>query len=224
MPTDMHLECWTMLPWLVTGRISIIDRQRAERHLLECEECRIELDEQRRLCEAVRREESVVLAPHASLQALMSRIEASDAPATIQPSIATSVSQPAPSRARAPRWLAIAASIQVFVIAGLLAIVWQQRAAEMSAPRFTTLSNASLPRTDGQILRAVFRKETTNGELQALLSQIDAQVIAGPSEAGVYTLRLPNSVAPPQVDSVLQTLRRDPNTVFAEYVSAEVRR
>ena len=154
----------------------------------------------------------------------MNRIEANDAPAEIQSSSVTSVSQPAPSRARAPRWLAIAASIQVFVIAGLLAIVWQQRAAEMSAPRFTTLTNASVPRTDGLTLRAVFRKETTNGELQALLSEIDAQVIAGPSEAGVYTLRLPNSGAPPQVDSVLQTLRRDPNTVFAEYVSAEVRR
>lgn len=217
MSSDLHRECWTMLPWFVTSRVSAHDRKRIERHLLECADCRTELDAQRAICEHMRGDEAVLLAPNASLQKLMARI---DGASPVTPSSEAQVSQR--SKAAGPaRWLAVAAAVQTIAIGALLTLLWQQRESEISAPRFITLSEPTTIAGQGPILRIVFSNEATANELQDLLHGIGAQVVAGPSEAGVYTLRLHEELEPRDVASTLQSVRAHPEVIFAEHVSAE---
>lgn len=213
-----------MLPWIVTGRIAASDKQRFERHLSECADCRAELEQQRELCEKIRGDEAVMLAPQASLQKLMARID-SNVPEPLEPSNTTPVSLPKlPLKTRTvSRWLAFAAALQTIAIAALLGLVWQQREAEMNAPRFTTLS-APAAQPSGALLRVVFSAQMTNAELQQLMRSVDATVVAGPTEAGVYTLRLTRGSSAQDIGAALTQVRADPNVVFAESLPVEARR
>uniref|UniRef100_UPI003D768425 S8 family serine peptidase n=1 Tax=Salmonella enterica TaxID=28901 RepID=UPI003D768425 len=69
---------------------------------------------------------------------------------------------------------------------------------------------------DGILLRVVFKPEMTNAELQDLLGSVGAQVVQGPTEAGVFTLQLDDSNR--NVGAVLERVRAHPRVVFAEHV------
>jgi len=74
-PLGAHGECWNLLPWIANESAAARDVARVEAHLHSCRECQEELEFQRRLRNAIRSEEAVVLAPQTSLQKLMQRID-----------------------------------------------------------------------------------------------------------------------------------------------------
>lgn len=212
-PTDTHQECWELLPWLANERATAKDLTRVEEHLRECRECQEELEVQRRLRNAIRTEDSVVLAPQNSFQKLMQRIDA-DAPP-----LGSAVADSAPvglvprRMIRWSRWLPIAAGIQGITIAALLGTLWWQSRTTLMAPRFTTLTTQT-EQTRGPVLRVVFADAMTLDDVGEIVRSIDAQIVAGPSEAGVYTLGLSSTAEP--VTSALARLRSDSRIVFAE--------
>lgn len=216
--TSQHEYCWTLLPWFVTGRVSASDAQKIERHLLDCAACRAELEQQRLLCGTIRRDEPVMLAPQASLQKLMARIDASVP--EIQAATSTA---PSPTRAsgRARSWLAVAAGLQAIAIVALLALVWQQVSSDLTAPRFTTLTNPSAIRAERTMVRIVFKPDMTTSQLQSLLRANDAQILAGPTAAGVYTLQVNRPEATDDLTATLARLRGDANVIFAEPVQGD---
>lgn len=224
MSHDTHDSCWQLLPWFVIGRLSASDAQRVERHLEECSACRDELEEQRTLCAHIRRDEPLLLAPQSSLQKMMARIDASmpvmdhiEDESTGTASVALA---PAPRPPRSYRWLAIAAAVQAVAIAALLALVVRQTTDEVTAPRFTTLSTPDAAKLEGALLRVVFKPDTPAAQIQTLLHSVQAQVIAGPTEAGVYTVKLAGA---PGSDSAqkLSQVRADGSVIFAEQIAAE---
>jgi anti-sigma factor RsiW len=222
MTSDTHEYCWKLLPWFVTGRLSGDDAQRIERHLESCAACRAELAEQRELSMHIRRDEPVLLAPQASLQKMMARIDAIAATKNeldIEP--APQLPSAMPTKVRRYRWLAIAAALQAVTIAFLLTMVLRQTTQEMTAPRFNTLTTASTANESGSSLRVVFKPETQAGAMQSLLRSVNAQVTAGPTEAGVYTLRLANEANEREVARALSQVRADKSVIFAEHVSIE---
>jgi hypothetical protein len=102
-------------------------------------------------------------------------------------------------------------------------------------PIYETLTSpTALPvtaATSSESVRVVFRRDVALAEVNALLREIPAQIIAGPTEAGVFTLALPVADAS-NVDltkngqtnsavSVLARLRTDARVIFAE--PAEIR-
>lgn len=218
-PTDLHQECWELLPWLANERATPKEIARVDEHLRDCRECQKELELQRRLREAIRTEDSVVLAPQTSLQKLMQRIDA-DAPAI---DVAVANSEPTATNGTSPgriairrsRWLPIAAAIQGIAIVALLGTLWWQSHATLTAPRFTTLtSDAVLARAPA--IRIVFADGVTLNEVNEIVRSIDAQIVAGPSEVGVYTLGLSAEL----VENALERLRADRRIVFAEPAQA----
>jgi anti-sigma factor RsiW len=233
MSNDTHDYCWKMLPWFVTGRLSASDLQRLERHLEDCSACRAELAEQRELCGHIRRDEPLMLAPQSSLQKMMARIDSAEsgsgdldtAPDITRLDVPTNVVAdfPAarPAKPRSYRWLAVAAAVQTFAIAFLLTLVVRQTSEEMTAPRFSTLSSPGTASADGALLRVVFNPETSAAQVQTLLRSVGAQVVAGPTEAGVYTLRLERKPDESAVAQALSQVRADGSVVFAEHVSVE---
>ena len=62
-PSDIHDECWELLPWLANERLGPRETARVEVHLRDCAACREELQMQQRLRQAIREQDAVVLAP-----------------------------------------------------------------------------------------------------------------------------------------------------------------
>jgi hypothetical protein len=220
-----HGECWNLLPWIANESAAAKDVARIEAHLRDCRECQEELEFQRQLRNAIRSEEAVVLAPQTSLQKLMQRIdtvadmdddEQEVAPAAVAELIASARREPA----RWSRWLPIAAAVQGIAIAGLLAALWTQSQSrdDLAAARYSMLTTPTATVTHGPVIRVVFAGNIALDDMNRALRAIDAQVIAGPSEAGVYTLGLAAGAADKSgsVEKALAQLRADDHVMFAE--------
>jgi anti-sigma factor RsiW len=214
---DKHRECWELLPWYANERLPLKDVQRIEAHLRECTPCRMELTEQRALRDAIRAEDAVVLAPQASFQKLMQRIDSDDQRRPVNEP-ASRMHRPA----RAPRWLAFAAGVQAFAIAALLGTVWWQSEQIRTAPRFSTLTAPSSA-PEGPVIRIVFGEQVTVGEINDLLRSLQAHIVAGPNSAGVYTLQLGDPKHDSSdIEEIAAQLRTDPRVIFSEPAIAEI--
>jgi hypothetical protein len=212
-----HGECWNLLPWIANESASAKDVARAEAHLRDCRECQEELEFQRQLRNAIRAEDAVVLAPQTSLQKLMQRIDTvEDIDEEPQASPADVVVLPPRKQTMWSRWLPIAAAVQGIAIAGLLATVWMQSSDRMTAPLYETRT-ASDKAIHRPVVRVVFTGNASLDDMSRVLRSVDAQIIAGPSEAGVYTLGLAaTSSDESAVDRALAQLRTDSHVRFAE--------
>lgn len=223
-PLGAHGECWNLLPWIANESAAVKDVARVEAHLRDCRECQEELEFQRQLRNAIRSEEAVVLAPQTSLQKLMQRIdtvadmdddEQELAPAATVESVAVVRRAPA----RWSRWLPIAAAVQGIAIAGLLAALWTQSQShdDLTAGRYNVLTTPTAAVTGKPVIRVVFGGNVALDEMNRVLRAIDAQIIAGPSEAGVYTLGLAAGTAnQAEVEKAIAELRADGRVKFAE--------
>jgi hypothetical protein len=191
---------------------------RVEEHLRDCRECQEELSFQRQLREAIRSEEAIVLAPQTSLQKLMHRID-SVADMDDEHEVAPAAAEPVVAR-REParlRWLPIAAAVQGIAIAGLLAALWSQSRDELAAGRYSVLTTPTAAVARGPVIRVVFGGNVALDDMNRVLRSIDAQIIAGPSEAGVYTLGLASGAAGKSaVEKAIAQLRADGRVMFAE--------
>jgi hypothetical protein len=216
-PLGAHGECWNLLPWIANESAAAKDMARVEEHLRSCRECQEELDFQRQLREAIRSEEAIVLAPQTSLNKLMLRIDSADmdddeaaAPVPLAPVIA----RREPARLR---WLPIAAAVQGIAIAGLVSALWLQSRDDLTAGRYNVLTTPTAAVAGGPVIRVVFGGNVALGDVNRVLRSIEAQIISGPSEAGVYTLGLASGAAdPPGVEKAIAQLRADSRVMFAE--------
>jgi hypothetical protein len=226
---DLHRECWDLLPWIANERATPHELSRIEAHLQDCSECREELENQRSLRAAMRAETPVVLAPQTSLQKLLQRIDGSEDTGAKDGRVAEIESTNAPAApmgskqaARPPQWLAIAAAIQGIVIATLLVTLWQQSREQLTAGLYVTMT--STPSTaPGPVIRVVFADGVALSEANEILLDLNAQIVAGPNTAGVYTLALNATDTPVQtVERIAARLREDRRIVYAEAAEAAV--
>lgn len=217
-PLGAHGECWNLLPWIANESAAAKDMARVEEHLRDCRECQEELSFQRQLREAIRSEEAIVLAPQTSLHKLMQRID-SVADVDDEHEVAPAAAEPVGAR-REParlRWLPIAAAVQGIAIAGLLAALWSQSRDELAAGRYSVLTTPTAAVAGGPVIRVVFGGNVALEDMNRVLRSIDAQIIAGPSEAGVYTLGLASGAADKSgVEKAIAQLRADGRVMFAE--------
>jgi hypothetical protein len=208
-----HEQIAALLPWYVNGTIGDFERQRVDAHLIACAGCRGELAQERRIYQGMTAEPAVEYMPAASLKRLQARLDG------VAGAASANAEAPVPA-ARKPRrrsltWQGlIAASVAVMAVAlSLLAADrWMQFRAHAAVPDYHTVTT-SIPRPQGEVIRAVFSPTITLVELQAVLDEAQLRIISGPTEAGVYSLAS-NSGRP--VSASLASLRRDEKVRFAE--------
>jgi anti-sigma factor RsiW len=202
----VHARVWHMLPWWVNGTLSQQDNERVERHVNQCAACAAEVELQRAL-QATLRSDPVMMAPQSGWQKMVERLD--DDAATHDgksPSI----------------WWRGAVAVQTLLIVGLTTLLWQSYSSNSDAntamlqPRYETLTaNTMTPASDARgTVRVVFRKDVSLAEVNALLRSRSAQIVSGPSEAGVYTLA--PSVSSDADTQLLDQLRKDERVIFAE--------
>jgi hypothetical protein len=208
--TRVHEEVTALIPWHVNGTLGEHERQRLDAHLLLCANCRDALAQERRVFEGVSAEPAVEYMPAASLKRLQARLDSPDSAASAAAPPAAPATE-AQGR-RSMRWQGLmAASIAVMAVAlsWLAADRWMQSRA---SPNYFTVTTAA-PHVPGEVIRAVFSPTITLTELQNILDAAQLRIVAGPTEAGVYSLAA-NSARP--VSSSLALLRQHSDVRFAE--------
>jgi hypothetical protein len=229
----------SLLPWFVNETLSAEDRGRVEAHIADCALCRAELAAERRIRTLLRKPEAVQAVPQLGLRKLLSRIdeerplaEGQHAVADVTPVHATHMAHPAPApgltrarRARRPwrtaltPWLAAAVVVEAIGLGVLGAQSAHQRNGLESAS-YSTMTAIAPSVTDGPGFRVVFTPGMTLIELRDVLRAQRLVVVAGPSEAGVFTLRLAGGATDAGASAdALATLRADPRVRFAEPVA-----
>jgi hypothetical protein len=216
-------EAARLLPWFVTGRLSATDAERVTQHLEHCEICRVDLADQRALRATLRTSSPVEYAPQAGLAKTMARIdELAREPAS---GFDNAAARRPDSRARQRRfgvtqWLTAAVVLQAIGLGAVGGSYFVRQPADRGKPGYETLSSPAAA-ANGARIRAVFAEGMTVGRLKELLAAQQLLIVAGPTEAGVFTLGATAAHDRAQWDVPLAALRADPHVLFAEPVAGD---
>jgi hypothetical protein len=201
-----HERALELLPWLVNATLRGSEREQLEAHVRDCLVCRAELRSQRALAAFVRDRPTLDRSVDQGFDALLARIDAGD------------VRTQTPRRWQTmlrdhPTWLAGASAAAAAV---LLLAVWigsGQSELARSVP-FTTLTQPQA--TAGLLLDVIFAEEVSEAQMRALLREIDATIVAGPSQLGRYTIRVAfDGTAARDANALLALLHEDARVRFA---------
>jgi predicted anti-sigma-YlaC factor YlaD len=201
-----HHEVFALLPWYVNATLEEADRQRVEAHLVNCTICREDLAAQQRICEAIEAQPALDYMPVASLKRLQARLDAQ----------AESAVAPAPPQEQATNrmpwrgWMAASVAAMAVAVALFAADRWVLEA--RLQPKYRTVTS-SVPRPQGEVIRAVFSPTITLVELQTILDEAQLRIVSGPTEAGVYSLASNSTLT---VHASLALLRQHSTVRFAE--------
>jgi hypothetical protein len=108
--------------------------------------------------------------------------------------------------------MAAAVAVMALALSLLAADRWMEYRARTSQADYYTVTSPAL-HAPGEVIRAVFSPTITLVELQDILDEAQLKIIAGPTEAGVYSLAA-SSRQP--VSSSLALLRGHAMVRFAE--------
>lgn len=200
-----HERAFELLPWLVNGTLRPAERDAVEQHARSCIICRRELKEQQRLHGAVRAQPTVHVSPETGFGEL-------------ERTLVTGTRAVRRSRPRYPalRPFAVAAAAGVALLAFLL---WLTPLPQPAEDAYSTL--AAPPRDAGALIDLVFAEQTTAAEINALLDEIDGEIVAGPSPVGRYSVRLDGALDEATAKRLLAMLAADSRVRFAGRSFAE---
>lgn len=221
--STLHARAELVIPWLVNGSLPAEAEPAVRQHIAVCSECREDYEEQLRVCAAMRSDGPLVFAAEPSYQKLLARMQNSEGDR--EEPLELPLSRPIhPFRQPPPvvRWLAAAVVLQAFAL-GLGAWVWHSSSTARDAG-YRTLTSASPSYDSGPRVRVLFRTDLSVGALQSVLQDAGANIIDGPADGNVYTLRFtrpPGSRA--ALEKRIAALRANPSVLFAEPVQNGVR-
>lgn len=216
-----HDEFLMLLPWYVNGTLREADRMRIEEHVRGCIVCRRELMAERRTLELFRQESHL----DRSAQAAFERMHARIAGTGRRPR-----RRLADLGARLAEWFGTPARIALPALAVMAAVVMINIAPDralvngesgmggtgLGTGGYRTLSDANVTPPRLGDVDVIFAEGTDIDTINRLLASIDAEIVAGPSGAGVYRVRLGNDAGDADRTAAIARLRGQGNVVFAE--------
>jgi anti-sigma factor RsiW len=198
-----HQAMTELIPWYLNETLDETTRSRVDRHLATCPRCRADVAFERVVQGTLRAQRAVEYMPAASLKRLNATLD------ELQPA------RPHAFRGfRRPPLRAVAASIALLAMTVGLGVVTIGRlpGGGQESVAYHTVTTSRI-RSPDETIRAVFAPGMTVAELQSVLDDAQLRIVAGPSEAGVYSLA-PTSTRP--ASSSLELLRQHPGVRFAE--------
>ncbi|MDA8019219.1 MAG: zf-HC2 domain-containing protein [Thermoanaerobaculia bacterium] len=219
-PTSIELDVWRLLPWLANGTLEGQELERVLDHLKRSPRCREELLFLSELRHAVELAAPQYLdVPDERLAGLIDRIDAYERKR-----------EPNPGSKRAAttlHWLPQAALVAL--LAGLVWWAMVGRAGPDTVPQtrepsFQTLSWGDTGSTDTQPgisarVRLIPKAGLSEEELRRLVLGVGAEIVAGPTTAGVYTLGWRQiDDESPSSERIAAELRADARVALAEPV------
>ena len=206
-----HQEISALIPWYVNDTLADTERQRVDAHVGSCAVCRDELAVHQRIRESINAQPALDYMPVASLKRLQARLDAAQ---THSHSAAPPIAPLEPGRSGAPwrGWMAASIAAMAVAIGLLAADRWVQFEVRERQPNYNTVTT-SIPRPQGEVIRAVFSPSITLVELQTILDEAQLKIVSGPTEAGVYSLASNSTLT---VRSSLALLRQHSTVRFAE--------
>jgi hypothetical protein len=228
-----HERVDALLPWYLNQTLADGERREVDEHLAACAACRRALEVERNVAEALRAGAEPAPAPHPQQFArLLERVEEAEAaPAEASPrwhGVRALLRRAAGggSGSSGLRTLAVLQAAAIVALLGVLLARLDAAAPAAGAPAaaYRTLADvpaAAAAREAAPLrLRVIFSPATPEGEMRALLAQVGAQIVAGPSPLGAYTLELRPSPDSESPQLVLAVLRASPAVRFAEPIAA----
>lgn len=212
---DAHDEVQELVPWYVNGTLSDAEHARVERHVHECLTCYAVLQQERRMRALIRSRSTARLSAEQGFDRLMARIER-EAPRPAR-------RVPRRRARRLARYGALAAAAGIVALAAAALVRLGTVPMPGTAPAgYETLTGA--PERGGATLDIIFAQTLSEPEMRAVLREIDATIVAGPTDIGRYTVRLdaPEPTAD-ELSAILERLRRDDRVRFAgrSYIEAQ---
>jgi hypothetical protein len=213
MPSDDHRDVQLLLPWYLTGELDESERSTLQAHLDQCADCRAELAAERRLSRKIAETPADAEASDVEhgwrmiSQSLgtQSRDRSSSAGRTA--GLALRLKAAASSRSSAS-WLgwAVAAQFCLLVVMGVT--LWRNE----QPTRYHTLG--ATPAGAPANLVVIFKPDTPERDLRAILQSSGARLVGGPTESDAYLLH----VATEARSAALARLREETEVVVAEPV------
>jgi len=198
-PTEQPVHPDELLPWLVNGTLSGSERHDVEQHLEFCTQCQQEIA----LLEQMRTEikETSTSSPgEIGLNRLLNKIQNEQTAPDARPQTHTSAWRTA---------FAIAASLIIFIQAGLLLDSWY-----LSKPMVPLAG----PQTYGLVLQVSFVPTATEAQIREVITGVHATFIDGPSSLGLYHIRLdPRTANESSIPKTIEQLRQ--HTTIIQHVA-----
>jgi hypothetical protein len=213
-----HRHAEELIPWVVNGSATALQRRQLDAHLAACTDCRRELMRQRELQTAIANAPPPVVddVEH-GLQRLMARIDRARDEVEAAPAGTPGRKTRHPAASGLTLWLSAAVLVEAVALA-LLGIGLVARSDP--APGYVALSQGpDAPRA--ATIRIVPAPSLRLDELQRLLHTLNLQVVAGPNSVGAYDLA-PQAArtAPTTRELQIATLRADPGLRLVEPIDA----
>ena len=201
-----HREAWELIPWVVNGTATEQERALVHAHLADCADCTSEFRFQSELRTAVLGTSTPVADASASFLKLSTRLDsASGAAATYRRRFATFTGR---------RTLLAVVALEAVCLIGLSTAL-SVRGPTLGVAAYRTLgAGAEFPRH--ATIRAVLDPALSLSELQAMLAELQLQIVAGPSAAGVFSLAPEASAPSASTAQTVSKLRSRTGVRFAE--------
>jgi len=183
--SEPNHDQWDLLiPWYVNGTLNEVEMSQLEDHMARCDTCRAAIEWELDLAKNLHASPPGLETLNAEKdRQYLTLLEAMDAPG-------------ARHNARALRrvgdWaggksLVLVASAACLVLAFFVG-AWLQTPAQ---PDYQTLTRES--GYQGQVVQVLFHPSTPERDIRMLLLELDAKLLGGPSERGVYRLAIPET-------------------------------
>jgi|SRR5579863_4669157 len=211
-----HRQAWEAIPWIVNGSASEAQIRATREHLRQCADCREALAFEQRLRDALSCPQADIGDAVQGWQALSARLDNSTSRIR---HLHTPVLERARASASVPvRWLAAAVIVEALALGAIVTSSWSNRATEY-AGTYRTLSQPAAP-SSAPTIRVVLSPSMTLEQLRVLLVTAHLQVVAGPGDAGVWSLAPADNAATVATEAALRELRGSAQVRFAEPIGS----
>lgn len=218
-----HQQVQLLLPWYVNDTLQTDEKALVESHIKLCLQCRAEIVELQKISRIVCDSDPLSAKAHSSFAELTARIHESNSPIADQAKKTftwAGFKHPiaAPSKKFSFSGYAVFAQAAMVLLAIIGLIHFNGLDfADNPNNRFYTLSSSSNEGVMENEIRVVFSKTAKQAQIDQTLLSLNGEIISGPSQQGVYVIRINDvNLSGQEISELVAKLRSHNHIIFAE--------